>query len=384
MGKDLNGKEIGRGLTQRQDGLYQARFTSVYRDEDGGKIRRQKSFRYLEDAKEWLDREMFDDRYCGVKAGPDMTVRSLFKTWIEQHNNVKETTRDSYESVWRNQLDSLLGDFKVKEVKMMHIQDIVNKLYQKGYSEKTIGNTKTMIGTMFKYAEANDLILKNPCSSMITVPKGGRGYDRLMVLTQDEADDLVAHLPDGRYKNMAILILNTGLRIGEVCGLMWKDIDFISRELHVNRSVWRSKTEGNVLGEPKTKNSVRTIPLTTDAMKALKNAKADRRKLRTNVFAIEYGELVFPSDNGGILDRSGFDQMLKLYCKFSGMPNFSAHCLRHTFATRCVEAGMDYKTLQELMGHSSIRITMDTYVHIDNESKREGIEKLEKKMRRIG
>ena len=175
------------------------------------------------------------------------------------------------------------------------------------------------------------------------------------------------------YENQYRFILQTGLRTRELVGLKWEDIDFENKTLKIQRSmeyrhsvgVWR-------IGEPKSKSGYRTIPLTEEAIRILK--AQDEKNKRIKVIPEEWSEFVFLCRKGQPVKNSTYDTALFKICEKAGNNKFSMHVLRHTFATRCIEGGMMPKTLQKILGHSNIGITMNLYVHITEDEKQKEID----------
>lgn len=156
-------------------------------------------------------------------------------------------------------------------------------------------------------------------------------------------------------------------------GLRWSDIDLDNRILTVNRTMeYRHSTKEWRVGEPESKSGYRTIPLTDEAVEILKLQKQKNRGFK--VIPMEWTDIVFVCKKGTPVKNSTYDTMLFKLCDKAGIERFSMHVLRHTFATRCIEAGIKPKTLQTILGHSNIRITMNLYVHTTEEQKHKEID----------
>lgn len=156
-------------------------------------------------------------------------------------------------------------------------------------------------------------------------------------------------------------------------GLKWEDVDFETRTIQIRRSMeYRYSVKEWRIGEPKSKSGYRTVPLTEEAVTILKKQK-DKNK-RISEIPEEWEEFVFLCRKGTPVKNSTYDSSLFKICDKAQIPRFSMHILRHTFATRCIEAGMKPKTLQMLLGHSNIGITMSLYVHTTEEEKKKEID----------
>ena len=165
----------------------------------------------------------------------------------------------------------------------------------------------------------------------------------------------------------------------ELIGLKWSDIDFGNKTLTVNRTMmYINKKEGWQIGEPKTLKGKRCIPLTKEAVRVLNNQKEKMRQLR--VIPFEYKDFVFLNANGIPITKDAYNSRLRSCCCKESLPLVSMHILRHTFATRCIESGMRPKTLQGILGHSKINITMDLYVHLMEDTKEKELRAIESQL----
>lgn len=357
MGKDLRGKELGVGISQRKDGLYTARFTSKI----SGK-RVQKYFKKLQECRNWLADATFMDEHGSINALGEMTLDTWYKYWIDniKIHSIKESTKEGYERVYKNHIQPYIGSMLLEKIKPFNCQDILNRLTNE-YAQSTIESVRVVLYMLFDDAEDNEIIINNPVkkkvkakSRVVTVPR--------RAMTKEEQKLFTNIIQYSKYYNEFMLILQTGIRCGEMIGLMWEDIDFDKRTLSIKRTA-RFKNDEIILTAPKTVNSIRTIPLTQEAYDILCN---QREKIRSyKVASLKYKEFVFQYENGRKAQNRTYQCAIKRLCKKNGLDNVSCHILRHTYATRCIEAGMKPKVLQTLLGHSSIKTTMDLYVHVD-------------------
>lgn len=235
----------------------------------------------------------------------------------------------------------------LEDVKPIHCQMIMNQMADAGYRTSTIYQTRVTLFNMLDYAYQNDVIMKNSCNAMVK-SNIGKPSNKKEALTLEQQKRFVNGIAGNTYELQYKFLLQTGLRTGEMIGLKWSDVDFKKRTITVNRSMeYRHSTKGWRIGEPKSQSGYRTIPLTDDAVTILKKRK-----------------------------NSTYDTMLFKLCDKIGVPRFSMHVLRHTFATRCIEGGMKPKTLQTILGHYNIGITMNLYVHTTEDEKYKEIEKI--------
>lgn len=386
MGKDLKGKELGVGLNQRKDGRYQARFTKT-----NGK-RSEKNFVKISEAREWLAREKYLDNNLNEC---NMTVDEWYHYWIENFKEgiVKDNTTKNYRSRYEKNIKKSLGEMKLTDVKQIHCQKILNNMFNSAkYSYGTMELVAITMHAIFKGAVENEYISRNPADNL-KVKRRDNDKEERRVLTREEQKIFKEYAKSTIYYNAYCLVLETGLRSGEIGGLRWEDIDFDNKFLYVNRTMLQNAKKGGFYyGTPKSKLSKRKIPLTNEAINILSNQKIVQNKLKFDNpnWATEWNGLVFTTINGNPVGSSTFTTMMsrivarinkdKVVSSIDGKYEEFEHCymhsLRHTFATRCIEKGIQPKTLQKILGHSTIQVTMDLYVHVTDEHLADEIEKL--------
>lgn len=293
--------------------------------------------------------------------------------WLKiNENRLKPSTLIKYYSMLQNHIMPQLGMYDLTELSSYSIAVFSEVLLdQKHLAPKTVRDILIFVHKILVYMQEET---GNQMHSItISYPKLGK--KELRVLSPEEQRRLTAYLLQELdiYKFSILLALFTGLRIGEICALQWKDISPDTGILTVTHTVQRLKTALYMsgqktslqIGTPKTVSSVRTIPLTNGLAEIC------------NLFRPDNPEAFVMTGTEEFLDPRYLQRKLKRYTTELDMPDVHFHTLRHTFATRCIEFGCDTKTLSELLGHSNISTTMNRYVHPSLEFKRENIVKLE-------
>ena len=326
-----------------------------------------------------VEYEEFDS--CAKSA----TVEKYIKKWLYEvkANTLKPSSFDRKEEVIKYQVIPCIGGISIHSLSSDDIQSMVNELKKK-YSYSTVKKAYECINACLKYAVKNHDILYNVAES-VTIPKNIQRSDcDLRFFTEDEMH-LIMQEAVRCYNNgnrvyriggeIITFLLNTGLRIGEALALEWQNIDFKKRLATVRSNVVyvkdRSESDRSYccVKQPstKTKNGSRIIPLNTEAMRSL----ISLRGLNGNtpyVFATKKGERITPRN---------IDRTFRSILKRCGIACTGVHSLRHTFASRLFAKGIDVKTVSELLGHSDVGITYDTYIHLIQEQRMTAVKAIE-------
>ena len=367
MGKSLKGKELGVGISQQTNGLYVARFTDRF-----GR-RKSKRFKKLQECRQWIADATYIDEHSDLENATDMLVDAWFEYWIDlKKKTVRPNTVRNYSERYERNIKNVIGNKLLTEVKPIHCQKIFSDMADEGYKTTTIYQTRIALYNMLEFAKENEVIITNPCKKSVKSDIG-KPSDKKEALTIDDQRRFLAAAKGQSYEYQYRFALQTGLRTGELVGLKWEDINFERKTLTIERSMeFRYKVGEWRVGPPKSKSGYRTIPLTDEAICILKAQKEKNRKLK--VIDKEWADTVFLCRKGQPVKNSTYDTALFIICDKAGIKRFSMHVLRHTFATRCIEGRMTPKTLQKILGHSNIGITMNLYVHITEEEKQKEID----------
>lgn len=380
MSKRGNGEG---SVCRRPDGRWQGSIT-IGRDDRGRLIRKYFYGKTRKETSEKLNRaieELRDNRFINKSDNPTVEQWCHEWLWSYKRNSVKQKTFDQYETILRTHIIPDLGDIRLADLKTMHIQRIINKMHDSGLSHRTIEVMKIVMHAALKQAQRNKLVSENVCENVVLPRKQPK---HIRVLNEDEQTKLIAALKDNYIGRGLLFALYTGMRRGEVLALKWSDYDKNEKTISITKALNRVRTynkDGNktmlTVTTPKTDTSIRTVPLIDKAVELL--AEHKRRQERYMELVGDYytdNDLIFSSSRGDYLDPGNFNRKLNKTVKKIGIPRISPHVLRHSFATRGLEAEVSLKAMQELLGHSSITVTGDIYTHILKEQKRKEISKL--------
>ena len=388
---DTSKKALHRGhndgnIRQRTDGRWEVRLSAGIDYKTGKPRRTSTCCNTRQEAISILQQQAHEVRTQGWRDPMSVTLGEWYEYWLDTYmkDTVKQSTYASYRS-YLNKHFCVLGKILLKKLEPHTLQEFYNyKFREEGLSPKTLRNYHMALHKCLQQAVKERLLVYNPCDA-VTLPSGEK--PEISVFTNDQQRALVQASYRHRYGVFIRLDLCTGLRMGELLALKWEDIDFSTAQLHVRRTINRlakyeahdgeNKTE-IVFGTPKTKNSRRTIPLTRTMADELTRWKQQQAqdKIRAGDKYTDDGFIV-TNEFGHYFEQKTFKDYYDRLLKDADIGHFTFHALRHTFATRALERGMDYKTLSAILGHYSVAFTMDTYVHSMDEHKRHEMDKMD-------
>ena len=369
MAKRKNGEGT---IYQRPDGLWRGELTIGY-DASGKRIKKVFHSKELEKLQKKLNDERYKLDRNIITHNSDYTVTAWVQFWLENYksNILKSKTYDNYEYALNGHIKDSIGGIRLNKIKTDSIQQLYNQMHKRNLSTSTIRIVHVTLSQAFDQAIKNELIHINPCKATIR-PKSEKKKVKAMTVQQQAI--FVNGCKDSTYHNLFIFLLNTGLRIGEALALVWDDIDFNQQTIFINKTVSDivNRDEGattkrkTIIDTAKTSHSIRTVPINKSVMKILNGQKE------------KSGQLVFSSKVGTLLMPRNINRSLKDLLKANDLPDsITVHSLRHTFATRLLEKGVNPKTVSDLLGHASVQITLDVYSHIMPQVKSDAVKLLD-------
>lgn len=363
-------------IYKRKDGRWEGRYIKG-RKENGRAIYGSvygKTYGEVKSKLEDIQKRNVEDR---IEKSREKTFEEVLELWMKENRiKYKGTTEDKYRYLIDTHIIPELGKIKVASLSVTQVNEFLEKKltsgrldHQGGLSQSYVRSMMLIINSALQFAVNEKM--RPPLNTKIYKPKAEQ--KKIEVLSREEQQKLEQYLySDIDLTKLGILIsLQTGMRIGEVCALKWENIDLRERVIHVQSTVKRIKNkEGNesvtklVIEEPKTKASIRDIPISSK----LQSVLLEMVKNKVSPYVISEKEF--------ILSPRTYESRYHRILEKCGLKSRNYHVLRHTFATRCVEAGVDVKSLSEILGHANVSITLDTYVHSSMELKHHQIEKL--------
>lgn len=357
----------GENIRKRKDGRWEARYIKKY-DQNGKAIYKSVYGPTYQDVKTKRSDEMSSSDPDHLRS--DLTFTQVAELWLKSKKDIlKASSYNQYYNQCHKHLIPELTNMKFSQITSADINGLLKKKLSEGYTSSSVTCYRTILLMIFHYARRNNI--KCSVKDDILSPKSGQ--NQVIAFTraeQNKTNEYLSEHPD--VFNLAVyLSMYCGLRIGEVCALQWKDIQLNKEVLTVSKTLIRIQNRDNsgkqkteiILQKPKTESSIRTIPIPSFLVPLLKKYKEE------DEFFVITGKAQYMEP------RVCLRKFKNLIHKI-GISDYTFHACRHTFATRCVEVGMDPKTLSELLGHFSVKTTLDRYVHPSIDLKRDQINKL--------
>ena len=301
------------------------------------------------------------------KGNEEMNFERISAEWLEyKRNNVKESTYYNYMYNIERYLKPFFNQRNIDEIS--NYNDFIQELKEK-YALETIKRIVNVLKSILNYYQDEyNVILK---TKKITLPKAEKR--KVKILSNKEKEKLEKYcLEENTLKSLGIIIcLNTGLRIGEICALKWKNIDLEEKSIYIEQTIQRvyikqDKKSKIIIDKPKSSYSIRTIPMNKKVYNILKSIQKNYKE----------NDFFLTGDSKKFVEPRNYQHNFQVFLKNSKIKHYKFHSLRHTFATACIEVGMDIKSLSEILGHSNTTITLDIYVHSSDKIKKKYLEKL--------
>ena len=380
MGKDLKGKELGAGLSQRKDGSYQGRFKNRF-----GKYE-YKYNRNLTDLRKELALAIADNQnFLSVR--DNITLDSWFSRWIDiyKKKSVRPNTLREYTHIYNKNISPYLGRRNINSLVKSDIQILIDKAADSNYKYERQNKIKCILSDMFSRAIEDELMVKNPAKGVkLRADKELKAF----ALTVEQQADFLEASRGTFYDNLFNVAVNTGLRPGELFALTLDDIHFDERYIDVNKTlVYQKYLDDDCktfhIEPPKTKQSYRHVPMNSECSKYLER-QLELKKVIKNKRPKEQNDYLFVTKYNTRLNSQIYADSIRAIIKQINLtrsfdnefPVFSGHTLRHTFATRCFEAGVQPKVVQSYLGHATLQMTMNLYTHVTDKKASNDIERI--------
>lgn len=416
--RDSKNRILGKGEYQKEDGRYMFRYTDL-----SGKARfvyswtLTKSDRVPKDRSPGpclrdLEKEIFKDlaEEIDTFAAKTNTIDDYFEKYISQKKMIKDSTRSRYVALYNLYVKDQIGGRKISSVKFSDIKKYYNDILSKfNITLSSVYNINTVLGPIFRLAVRDGLIRTNPVDGALAEIAKELDYtpNKKEALSVQQQNAFIDFLTDSavysKWRPFFTVMLGTGCRVGEMCGLTWDDCDFTNNVIHIRRTVYylRDLNTGKYglrIQTPKSKSGYRSIPMLNDVRKILWQERV--KQIQTGfsteeidgvkgfIFFNSRGKVRIPDNVNNTIHKliSRYNLLEERKAKEDNrepvfMPEFSSHTLRHTFCTRLCETGIDVKVLQQVMGHSKITTTLDIYTSVTQEHKTIAFEGIEGKIR---
>lgn len=356
----------GENIFKRKDNRWEGRYISHY-DNNGKAVYKSVYAKTYRDTK--IKLESAKEQNGKITENQSIkTFKDLLYYWLEFNNaKNKNSTQDKYEYMIRKYIVPYLGGIAINKINVVLINKFIDEKLQE-LSKSYVRTMAIILKSTIQLAAKERVI--NVTNFDIIIPIAEKS--ELSILQPIEQKKLESYLLSNmNCSNLGIYIsLYSGLRLGEVCALKWDDIDFVNQIIKVRSTIVRVKNSENngthlEIGKPKTASSNRDVPITDNLFILLKQIHQN-----------SYSQYVISTSDDFVSTRTFEDRFQRVLRK-ANIQKYNYHSLRHTFATNCVICGVDVKSLSEILGHSNVSITLNTYVHSSMDLKKKQLKKLE-------
>lgn len=406
--KDNEGRILPENVIQRKDGTYMWKKTISGRQYceysktlNGIKQKRNEALYKIQNGTYKTKKERTKEQK--IQAEKDITLNEWFFKWEKAYRvgKVKNNTLQHNHRTYMSHFSNTIGTRKIKDIKQIDLVTLYQEMKARGLSSTTVHRYSMILLNLFTTAVDNGLISINPAQGALHIRREEINKMERRVLTAQEQERFLEYVKRDdyfrKYYSFFVVAFNTGMRVGEITALTWSDIDFENRVIDINHAMSyqknyvENKKSEMLIDTPKTRASIRVIPMVKEVYRELQYVKQYGKK--STCIINGYKDFVFVTSTGvpylssnigksikAIVDKMN-DREAELARREEREPEyfeqFSPHSIRHSFATRCFEKDIKPKVVQKLLGHSSIQMTMDLYVHVTEDTKIAEICKLE-------
>ena len=391
--RDKRNRILHNGESQLADGRYRFRYTDldgVRRDvyswrlnhNDRMPVDKPKDLSLREKEKQ-IERDLFNQV---VANGGNLTVLELCEKYTSLKCGVRSTTRTGYKTVLNLLKKDTFGNKRIDKVKLSDAKAFLIKLQKTdGKSYSSIHQVRGVLRPAFEMAYQDDLIRKNPFQFELASVVVNDSVTREAITRKQQKDYLKFVKEDthfSAYYEVIYILFNTGLRISEFCGLTISDSEFDKKRIKIDHQLQYINGEGMAIQQPKTESGVRFVPMTDEVEACFKTLIKQRIKPKVEVMLDGYSGFLCLDDKGKpMLAYHWEKRMQRILEKYNSiykiqMPKVTPHVCRHTFCSNMAKSGMNPKTLQYIMGHSDISVTLNTYTHLTFEDAQEELARI--------
>lgn len=380
MGKDLKGKELGQGITQRKDGVYQARYSDRW-----GKRKTIYNKSLKELRKDLSIAISANELYTNIR--DEVTLDNWFNRWMEiyKERSIRPNTKREYTHIYQKNISPYMGKRLISSIVKSDIQRLIDEAHDNGYKYERQNKIKVILRDMLERALEDNLLVNNPVKG---IQLRADKEITAKALTREEQKIFFDYCRNTFYDNLFNVAVNTGLRPGELFALTIKDINFEQGYIDVNKTLVYQKYLDDEcktfhIEPPKTKYSYRKVPINSLCERYLEH-QIKLKEIVSHKRAKQQNDFLFVTKFNTPLNSVIYSDAIKAVIRNINLQRafddqfeiFSGHTFRHTFATRCFENGIESKVVQDYLGHASLKMTMDLYTHVSNEKSARDIEKI--------
>ena len=373
--RDSKGRILRTGESQRKNGMYEFRYT------DANKTRRAIYDMDLVRLRKKED-EIKVMQHDGIDyAGGAITVIQLLERYIRIKRGVRYNTTTGYMFVMSVIQKEAFGQRIIRDIKISDAKEWFIKLFEDGYSYSTIASIRGVIKPAFQMAYNDDIIRRNPFEFRLDIIPNNT--QKRVALTRRQQEQFLEYIRNDehfcRYLDEIKILLGTGMRISELCGLTISDLDFERRRIRVDHQLVRTREGKRYIEKTKTECGCRYIPMSDEVYECFLNILSRRKKQKKEIMIDGYAGFILLDKSGNPKVAMHIQKVVQRLCEkyneenIIPLPRITPHVFRHTFCTNMADAGMDLKSLQYLMGHSDASVTLNVYTHNSYEKAEESM-----------